>query len=320
MRYLVIGGAGFIGSTLVDRLLAEGNAVDVIDDLSSGSFGNLASARSDRGHDFTFHRLDAGDPTLSALLARRQPQVIYHLGLPVIPDELTVAAIDRLIGAAVSAGVERLVVGLDAALVYGTRPDAMTPVGEADATADSAPASSTTQILDRLAAARHAHGLEFSALVLGSVYGPRQARSARLTSLLRDCLCRPAAHLGREGEAFAVAAARESTDLVFVDDAVDALDRADRRGDGLIINVGSGVLTPLDDVCDQAKRTVAGMLIDGDDRPLVVPSPGGGGVGPTGFALDRSRARMQLGWEPWTSITDGLATTMAWEVSSDPPP
>ena len=58
MRTLVTGGAGFIGSTLVDRLLAAGHAVDVVDDLSSGSLANLAEARANPDHDFQFHRLD----------------------------------------------------------------------------------------------------------------------------------------------------------------------------------------------------------------------------------------------------------------------
>ena len=58
MKALVTGGAGFIGSTLVDRLLAEDWRVDVVDDLSTGTLGNLADARSLPGHRFSFHRLD----------------------------------------------------------------------------------------------------------------------------------------------------------------------------------------------------------------------------------------------------------------------
>ena len=60
MRVLVTGGAGFIGSTLVDRLLAEGCDVDVIDDLSTGSLANLADARAQRSRKFTFHRSTCG--------------------------------------------------------------------------------------------------------------------------------------------------------------------------------------------------------------------------------------------------------------------
>ena len=67
---LVTGGAGFIGSTLVDRLLAEGWRVDVVDDLSSGRLTNLAVARADRSHDLTFHQLDIRDPSLVDLMVR----------------------------------------------------------------------------------------------------------------------------------------------------------------------------------------------------------------------------------------------------------
>ena len=62
MRVMVTGGAGFIGSTLVDRLLAEGHEVDVVDDLSTGTLANLAGARSRKPGRFTFHRLDIGTP------------------------------------------------------------------------------------------------------------------------------------------------------------------------------------------------------------------------------------------------------------------
>ena len=77
---LVVGGAGFIGSTLVDRLMAEGHEVDVVDDLSTGSLANLSEARAN-GPDgrLKFHHLDATSAHLGALVALRRPEVVFHL-------------------------------------------------------------------------------------------------------------------------------------------------------------------------------------------------------------------------------------------------
>src|SRR5438477_6247658 len=80
MQALVTGGAGFIGSTLVDRLLAEDWRVDVIDDLSSGSLANLTMARTMPDRRFSFHRLDVASPAVVELITHRRPDIIFHLG------------------------------------------------------------------------------------------------------------------------------------------------------------------------------------------------------------------------------------------------
>src|SRR5436190_12454404 len=73
MKAMVTGGAGFIGSTLVDRLLAEGWRVDAVDDLSNGSLGNLANARSQPDRRFSFHRIDIASPGVMDLIGHRRP-------------------------------------------------------------------------------------------------------------------------------------------------------------------------------------------------------------------------------------------------------
>src|SRR4051794_20695983 len=80
MKVMVTGGAGFIGSTLVDRLLGEGHVVDVVDDLSSGSLANLADASAGKSGRFTFHRLDLRSAGVVDLIAAQKPEVIMHLG------------------------------------------------------------------------------------------------------------------------------------------------------------------------------------------------------------------------------------------------
>src|SRR5450755_747189 len=79
MQVMVTGGGGFIVSNLVDRLLAEGHSVDVVDNLSTGSLWNLADARSSAGRALTFHQLDVRSPDVADLIVRRRPEVVFHL-------------------------------------------------------------------------------------------------------------------------------------------------------------------------------------------------------------------------------------------------
>jgi UDP-glucose 4-epimerase len=124
---LVVGGAGFVGSHLVDRLLAEGYAVDVVDDLSTGQLANLAAARAERDREFSFHRLDAASADLAALLARRDPGVVVHLaGAEGVQEVVAACGRRRLVvvGADLPESAGADAVALRLGTVYGPRQDA----------------------------------------------------------------------------------------------------------------------------------------------------------------------------------------------------
>ena len=137
---LVIGGAGFVGSHLVDRLIAEGSAVDVVDDLSTGSLANLADARTEAARldasELHIHTLDACSGDLATMIAMRRPREIYHLALLPRHDASPVAlgrsftSMLAVLDAAERSGVAKVVVALPATALYGHPSDRELPVKE----------------------------------------------------------------------------------------------------------------------------------------------------------------------------------------------
>ncbi|MGH9058785.1 MAG: GDP-mannose 4,6-dehydratase, partial [Acidimicrobiales bacterium] len=138
-RVLVTGGAGFIGSTLVDRLLAEDLAVDVVDDLSTGSLANLAEARSSGGR-LSFHQLDIRSQDLVALMARRRPEIVYHLAAqadvrvsvdrPVFDAEVNIIGTIQVLEGARVAGSARVVMAASGGTLYGDPKPSRLPIDE----------------------------------------------------------------------------------------------------------------------------------------------------------------------------------------------
>jgi UDP-glucose 4-epimerase len=290
----VVGGAGFVGSHLVDRLLAEGHTVDVVDDLSTGSLANLTSARA-AGGDLKFHHVDAGTDLIDGVIRLRRPELVYHLaGVPKVPSPIgyTAGVVERtacVLEACAAHHVAKVVTIVPAAAVYGVPSPKELPLKERPFEPRSVEGVVASAMLALLEVYRSRHDLEFTCLVAPTIYGSRQrADGGEVAALV-------AAH--RAGVAPAVAGdLRDTRDLVHVDDVVDALERSGHRGGGLVINVGTGVQTSLLDLW----RAIAG-------RDAAPPSMSAGSTEPPRLALSPARARIHLQWSAWTALADGLA-------------
>jgi UDP-glucose 4-epimerase len=304
-RVLVAGGAGFLGSHLVERLVNDGVAVDVVDDLSTGALAHLGDARAARERAVSIHTLDVRAPGLVELAQRRQPDVVVHLAQRSAADpddrdaaELALVGTMNVLDAARAAGARKVVLVFDGADVYGEVGARELPVKEGQ----RSPSVTTGQVvaralLDLAAVHRARHALEFTALALADVYGPRQRpESGLIAALVAD----------PSGRAIDP---RAQLDAVYVDDAVDAIVRATVRGTGLLVNIGTGQAVPAKEVqrriVELRSRTEAGAT-DGP-VPTVVLRPR-----PQRLTLSPVRARIHLGWEAYTPLAEGLAATMAW--------
>jgi UDP-glucose 4-epimerase len=308
VRALVTGGAGFIGSTLVDRLLAEDWEVDAVDDLSTGTLANLGAARAHRDHRFTFHRLDVRLPAVHDLIIRRRPDTIFHLGAQISPRESVARpAFDaevNVIGSlnvfegAVEARVRKVVFAGSGGTLYGT-PEHV-PIREGHPQTPLSPYGVSKKAAgDYLHFYREVHGLEYTVLALANVYGPRQdpLGEAGVIAIFAGQLLTPERPtIFGDGD--------QTRDFVFVDDVVDAFVRASDKAGGLVVNVGTGVETSVQELFDTMAQLV------GFDQPARYAMPRPGEL--LRSALDPGRAAIHLGWKPWTDLTEGLQRTLDW--------
>ncbi len=310
MKALVTGGAGFIGSALVDRLLAEGHTVDVVDNLSTGSYANLADARAAATRQLTFQQLDVRSPDLAAVIQRRRPDVVYHLAAqvdvrvsvadPVLDADINIGGSLRVLEAARAGGVTKVVFASSGGTIYGDVAVSDLPVKESHPQRPLSPYGVAKKaVTDYLQAYRELYSLEFTALALGNVYGPRQnpAGEAGVVALFAGRLL--------AGEPCTIYGDGTQTwDFVYVDDVVDAFARAAGKGSGLLLNIGGGVETSVNELYG-AMAAAAGVSAPARHVPA---RPGE----LHRSALDASRAAIHLGWKPWTSLVEGTGATLEW--------
>jgi UDP-glucose 4-epimerase len=306
MQALVTGGAGFIGSTLVDRLLAEDWKVDVVDDLSTGSLANLVTARALPDRRFSFHRLDVASPAVVDLIAHRKPDVIFHLAAqmdvrvsvarPVFDATVNVLGSLNVFEGAVAAGVKKVVFAGSGGTLYGT-PEKI-PTKETSAQHPESPYGVAKKAVgEYLYYYRTQRGLEYTVLALANVYGPRQnphGEAGVVAIFSQKLLDSEKPLIFGDGS--------QTRDFVYVDDVVDGFVRAAEKGGGLTMNIGTGIETSVQGLYDvMAKLT--GFREGAEYKPAR-----------TGelqrSAVDASKAALHLGWKPFTELEEGLALTL----------
>jgi UDP-glucose 4-epimerase len=311
---LVTGGAGFIGSNLVDRLLADGRRVVVVDDLSTGKLHNLDAARSASPGRFEFQRLDLTSGALDKVVERHRPDAIVHLAAQMnvrvsvddpVHDAMTnVIGTVRVLEAARAHDVGKVVFATSGGCIYGEPSLEDLPVFEtAPGVAHSPYGASKRCGEEYLRMYQALYGVEWTSLALSNVYGPRQdpAGEAGVVAIFTERMLAgsPCAIFG-DGE--------QSRDFVFVDDVVHAFVLALDRGDGERFNIGTSERTTV----NQLFRALAAAT--GYDREPVHAPERAGELRHN--AVDVRKAAQQLGWKPWTTLEEGLAATLRWAASA----
>ena len=307
MKALVTGGAGFIGSNLVDALIARGDAVTVVDDLSTGRRENLDGALAAGAELAEIDIRDAA--ALAELTAAATPEIVFHLAAqidvrksvadPAFDASINVGGTANLLEAIRGAGSRRIVFVSTGGAIYGEGEGQELPLAEDAPIAPlSAYGQSKFAAEGYVALYERLYGLSGVSLRLGNVYGPRQDPLGEAGVIAIFC-----GRL-RAGERPTVFGdGRQTRDYIYVGDVVAAaLAAADSEASGPI-NVGTGIET---DVLELAQRLAE---IDGSDgfEPELAPAR----VGEVQrIALDASRAERELGWKAGTSLADGLRLTL----------
>ena len=309
-RVLVTGGAGFIGSNLTDRLLAEGHEVTVVDDLSTGKLHNLHQARRNPDLPLSFQRVDITSNALERVFAKVEPEVVLHLAAqidvrrsvedPVHDAMVNVVGTVNLLETSRRHGVRKIVMATSGGCIYGEPDASELPVPEDYPGHPHSPyGASKRGVEEYLYTYAALYGLQWTSLALANVYGRRQdpLGEAGVVSIFggRMLAGEPVTIFG-DGE--------QTRDFVYVDDVVHAFVLAMERGDGQRFNIGTGEQTSVNQLFAELAR------ITGYEQPATHGEERAGEL--RHIALETRLAAAELGWKPWTTLPEGLTDTVGW--------
>ena len=296
---LVTGGAGFIGSHLVDRLLSLEYKVVVADNLSTGKLKNLNPGA-------TFHHVDITHPSVSEVFQREEPDLVFHLAAqtsvprstkdPVMDGDINVLGTLRLLEAARRCGIEKFIYSSSGGTIYG-EPES-NPCSDQHPVAPLSPYGLSKYLGEQyLELYRRLHRLNYVSLRYGNVYGPRQDPHGEsgVVAIFTQAMLE-----GKQPQIFGDG--HQEKDYISVEDAVEANILAIDRGGGTAYNIGTGRGTSVNRIFELLKSIISYKWDPehGPSRPGDVYQ----------IILDSTRAAQELGWTPQVNLEDGLRKTV----------
>ncbi len=316
MKVLVTGGAGFIGSHIVDALRAAGHSAAVLDDLSSGSRDNLPA-------DVPVHVADIADAdAVERVFATEQPDAVCHQAAqmsvsrsvrePAFDAQANVMGLIHVLAAAAAHAVKRVVFASSGGVLYG---DVTSPAPETTPADPVSPYGITKWVGERyLAFFAREHGLETVALRYSNVYGPRQnphGEAGVVAIFCKRYLAGEAVTINGDG--------RYVRDYCYGPDVARAnlaaiQSAAIRPGTLTSFNIGTGIGTDVNEL-EAALRTAMAEVLARKGRPASLPAPvyGPARAGDLRSNLvDATLAASVLNWRPEVTLTAGLSQTATW--------
>jgi UDP-glucose 4-epimerase len=304
---LVTGGAGFIGSNLTDALLARGDEVIILDDLSTGRRENIEQALANGA---TLVEADIRDrAAIEEIAGRERPEVIFHLAAqidvrksvadPAFDAAINVGGTANVLEAARAAEVRRVVFSSTGGAIYGEGDGQKLPLREDAPLAPEAPYGQSKLAGEGyLSLYERLYGLSSVPLRLGNVYGPRQDPLGEAGVIAIFC-----GRLREGKQATVFGDGKQTRDYIYVGDVVSAMLAAAEAETSGPINVGTGIET---DVLELV--SALGELGDnGNFEPEFAP-PRTGEV--QRISIDPARAAGELGWAPQMGLSEGLRVTL----------
>ncbi len=303
MKILVTGGAGFIGSQVVDRYLAEGHEVVVVDDLSTGKAKNLNSQAR-------FYHLDICHPDLENVFTKEKPEVVNHhaaqidvrksVANPVFDARVNILGMLNLLEKSRQFGVQHFIFASSGGAIYGDQPEGTPPPDEETPLRPVSPYGVAKAAGELYLYYYHImHGLKYVALRYGNVYGPRQdpfGEAGVVAIFTKKLLSGGQPLINGDGT--------QTRDYVFVADVVEANVRALHSPISGAFNIGTGLETNVNQLFNLLIE-ITGKSVAEVHGP---PKPGE----QQRSVLNCQKAHNLLKWKPRVSLTDGLKQTVEY--------